>query len=612
MLTKAIINNYEFEKQKASVFMTPLIKKMKECSKQPPLIPMSKKEMKQCGWDQIDVLLISGDAYIDHPSFGISLIGRVMLAAGYRVGIIAQPDWKNPKSLQELGTPRLACAVCSGNMDSMVNMYTAARRIRKKDAYSPGGKIEMRPARALTVYANLARGAFPGLPVILGGMEASMRRIAHYDYWQDKLKHSVLLDTKAEFLIYGMAEKTILNVLEKIKEDDYTYTNIPGTARLYGKNVTKSDKAEKQLSCYIELPSFDQLKKRDGSLTRCQKIIESEMNPFTGCGLYQMYGDRALIIEPPAEPLSSDEMDFVYELPFTGKPHPSYKEKIPAFEMIKDSLTAVRGCPGGCSFCGLGLHQGKLLTSRSKDSICREVKKLTESSFFRGTITDLGGPTANSYFNHGKDETICKTCKRSSCLYPKICSNYSASGNEFIELLSSVMSIPKVKHLFISSGIRLDLARQQPELMRQIIAKHVSGHMKVAPEHLSNKVLELMRKNTEQDFYDFIEIFRRESHKAGKEQYLIPYFISNFPGCDGKNMEIVSKYLKKNNWSPQQVQDFIPLPMTMATALYFEGTDNKGKPITVNRGLKERRFQLDLLKGKNSSFQREKKGNKKK
>ena len=563
---------------------------------QPEFIPASKEDLEKIGWDEIDVLLVSGDAYVDHPSFGISIIGRVLIAAGYRVGIIAQPDWRHQKSIRLLGVPRLACAISSGNMDSMLNLYTAGCRLRKHDAFSPGGKTNLRPPRALTVYANLARSAFANIFIIIGGIEASMRRFSHYDYWKDKILPGILVNTKADLLAYGMGEKVIVEVIDKLSAGK-DLKKIKGTSVILGKKESEKFIGQKN-DDYRMLPSHEKILSIPGSLLLSHKITEEEMNPYSGTGLAQPYRDRVIISEPAVIPLSTAEMDSVYDLPFAGRPHPMYKEKIPAFEMIKDSIISVRGCPGGCSFCGLGLHQGKFLSSRSENSILKEVRKLLKKKDFHGTISDVGGPTANAYGNKSAKLEICKKCRRSSCLYPKICKNYLVDENRIIHLLQAISKLPKIKHLFINSGLRLDLALHQKNLMKLIIKNHVSGHLKVAPEHLDKDVLNLMRKNPAGNFLEFIKFFEEETRTSGKKQYILPYFISNFPGCDNKAMEKVDQFLSKTRWSLQQVQDFIPLPMTIASAMYHECLDDKANPIKVNKGLKARRHQVNILKKK--------------
>ncbi len=557
--------------------------------------PMSRREMDKLGWKELDILLVSGDAYVDHPSFGIAIIGRVLLSKGYRVGIVAQPDWKKPESLKAMGKPRIACAITAGNLDSMLNIYTAARRIRKDDAYSPGGRTGLRPAHATVVYAQLAKQSFPGLPVIIGGIEASLRRFTHYDYWQDKIKPSIISDSKADILVYGMGERAIIEIVQRISSGK-PLDSISGTVRMLGKNAAEA--FTKSNAGFIELPSYDQHLSSNDALLESIILLEKEMNPECARTVVQRHGDRLVVQEPPAPPLATGDLDEIYGLPFTNRPHPSYREKIPAFEMIRNSVTAVRGCPGGCSFCGLGLHQGKFVSSRSRDSIICEVRRLAEDPEFHGTVSDIGGPTANTYGNRRKNPEQCRECRRPSCLFPEICGNYYPYEEDFLSLLKELEKINKVKHVFIGSGLRLDLALLQKNLMRKIIRDHVSGQLKVAPEHLDDNVLKLMRKNKSSDFMKFMEFFEEETGRTGKKQYIVPYFISNFPGCTESEMKKVDDFLSSKSWTVQQVQDFMPLPMTLASAMYCCGKSPDGKILQVNRGLGERRPQMKLLKRK--------------
>lgn len=555
-------------------------------------IPMTRDEISARGWACIDILLVTGDAYVDHPSFGAAVIGRLLLDAGYRVAIVAQPDWKNPESLKTFGVPKIACAVTAGNMDSMVCIYTAGRRLRKEDMYSPAGKTGLKPPHASVVYTQLCKAAFPGVPVVLGGVEASLRRVAHYDYWQDKMRPSVLVDSKADILVFGMGEKSALEIFSRLKNNE-ELSNIEGTARFLG------GKASKELmpdDSYLELPAFDEIVNDKHAIMRQTIAVEKEMNPWSGKKLLQRYGDRFLLLERSRPPLSQEEFDRVCEFPYVGRPHWSYTEKIPAFETIKDSIPAVRGCPGGCAFCGLVSHQSHFLVSRSEDSIVRSIECLKKQKFFHGTISDIGGAAGNIYGHHPINPELCKKCHRPTCLFPSPCPNYCADQKKLLSMLRCASSVPGVKNLFINSGIRLDLALMQPEASAEIIRKHVSGHVKVAPEHLHPRVLRLMRKGKANEFDRFREMFEKVSRSVNKEQYLIPLFISNFPGCTEDEMKVVDDYLAANNWSPQQAQDYIPLPMTMGAAMYCCGTDPEGNPIEVNRGLKERRTQLKMLK----------------
>ncbi len=556
-------------------------------------IPTSREEMIARGWDAIDILIITGDAYIDHPSFGSPLIARILLDAGFRVGLIAQPDWKTPDSIKVFGRPLLAVAVSSGNIDSMLKIYTAGRRIRREDMYAPNGKTGMCPPHAAVVYSQLAKRAFPEIPVILGGVEVSLRRVAHYDYWQDKFRPSELVSAKADILCYGMGELTMLEICQRIKNSE-SLDGIRGTCRyLGGKQSAVFDTKD----C-VELPSFEDICNDKLAIMRLTKLVEANMNPYNAKRLIQKTNGRILLVEPPREPMTSAQFDKFSELPFAYAPHFSYKEKIPAWEMIKDSITVVRGCPGGCAFCGLVSHQGRHLVFRSHKSILRTVNTLAQKQYFKGTISDIGGAAGNIYGHTPKDINQCKRCKRFSCIFPNMCNNYNADEKPLIRLLEDVSKHNKVKHLFINSGIRLDLALIQPKQTEKIIANHTSGQISVAPEHLDGKVLRLMRKGKEGEFEQFRKIFDRVNSQTGKKQYMVPYFISNFPGCTEKEMQVVDKFLSKSNWKLQQVQDFIPLPMTMGAAMYCAEITPDGTPIKVNKGLAERRRQKEILVGK--------------
>jgi uncharacterized radical SAM protein YgiQ len=585
------------------------------------------------------------------------VIGRVLEADGWRVGIIAQPDWTDAESLTVMGRPRLFCGITAGNLDSMLSHYTAARRKRKEDAYTPGGEVGRRPNLAAMVYAQLAKKTFPGVVTVLGGIEASLRRTAHYDYWQDKLRPSILQDSKADLLVYGMGERAIREVarrLDRIQSNPprpagtppvegnlndplhrrggrrestdgvghFDLNEIPGTARLLGgkesaeltgnfsgqagslRYVSQASSlpAEKHsgrdaASTFVLLPSFEECQADKKAVLELTRLTESEQNPFTGKSLVQFHGARAVLIEPPAKPLTSAEMDRVYELPYLRLPHPSYTEPVPAFTMIKESVTVVRGCGGGCAFCGLGLHQGRFLTSRSEDSVVREVKTMAAMPSFSGTITDLGGPTANLYGCANGVCAACKVCRRASCLFPKICPNLELDAETAIHLMKRVRELAKVKHVFIQSGIRMDVALRNPKYIRELAKHHVSGHLKVAPEHMHPNVLKKMRKPGPETFCEFQKAFDEENRAAGKKQYLVPYFISNFPGSTEGEMKAVEKFVRKEDWKLQQVQDFIPLPMTPAAAVYYTGLDYEtGEPVPVVRGLAERRTQMKQLR----------------
>jgi uncharacterized radical SAM protein YgiQ len=558
---------------------------------------MSAGEIRARGWRELDILIISGDAYVDHPAFGAAMIGRVLEAEGWRVGLMAQPDWRSAASLQVMGRPRLFCGVTAGNLDSMVANYTAARHRRPEDAYSEGGQAGRRPNHAAVVYAQLCRQAFPGLPVVLGGIEASLRRVAHYDFWEDKLRPSILLDSKADILVYGMGETAVREIARRlagrapeavgVRPLGAELGGIRGTARFLGASAAVAG----DFSRLVRLPDWESLQSQRGLLLTLTRQVEREQNPHGGRGLVQFHSNRALLIEPPAYPLTPAELDALSELPFSRRPHPSYAKDIPAFAMIKDSITVVRGCAGGCSFCGLGLHQGRFLVSRSEDSVLKEIRRLAEAPGFAGTITDLGGPTANLYgCGNGEDEA-CARCHRPSCLFPAICSKFRVDQDQALRLLRAARQSAGVRHVFVQSGIRMDVALRTPAYLRELVRHHVSGHLKVAPEHLHPEVLRRMRKPAGV-FEAFQAAFQGESRQAGKEQYLVPYFISSFPGCGDAEMGVVEEFLRRRRWNLQQVQDFIPLPMTPAAAMYATGLDYEtGRPIPVARGTGDRQRQ---------------------
>lgn len=554
-------------------------------------LPVSREEMDLLNWPYLDVLIVTGDAYVDHPSFGAAVIGRVLLAAGFKVGILAQPDWKDPEAFKRMGRPRLFCGVTAGNLDSILAHYTAARKKRSDDAFTPGGKSGRRPDFPTVVYTQMLKRVFPGIPVVLGGIEASMRRTAHYDFWENRIKPSILLPSKADALIYGMGEKPIVEIARRLDRGETDFTGIRGTAVLYG----ASRKLPEDFGCN-RLPSCEEMAGSRKKLLETTLMIEKELNPYCGKALVQMHGDRMLVMEPPCEPLSAEELDAVYELPFTGMPHPSYEEEIPAWTMVKDSVTVVRGCAGGCAFCSLGLHQGKFVMSRSRESVLREVKRLAKRPSFRGTVSDLGGPSANLYGCANGLSGKCKGCRRPSCLFPQICSEFKLSANPAVGLYRAVRKLPGVKHVFVNSGIRMDVAVKFPAYIRELVAHHVSGHLKIAPEHIHSDVLKRMRKPSRDVLAEFCRIFDAENEKAGKKQYVVPYFISGFPGCTEYEMSFVENYLEKRRWNLQQVQSFIPLPMTVAAAMYYTGLDYAtGRPLSVARSSSGRQMQKEQL-----------------
>lgn len=572
---------------------------MKQRSPTAPFLPTTAEEMRARGWKELDILIVTGDAYIDHPAFGAALIGRVLEADGWRVGIIPQPDWRHPESLQLMGRPRLFVGVTAGNLDSMVSNYTAARHRRRQDAYSEGGVPGKRPNHAAIVYAQLARQAFPGLPVVLGGIEASLRRVAHYDYWEDNLRPSILLSSKADCLVFGMGERQAREIAARLAEGR-PLEGIRGTARLLGAKAS----LEADLPPHLRLPSWDELQADVQCLLPLTRTIEREQSPYNGRRLIQYHGPRALVIEPPAFPLSQEELDALYELPFVRAPHARYKGRIPAWTMIQDSITVQRGCPGGCTFCAIGMHQGKFLTSRSVESVLNEIRRGAASPDFHGTISDLGGPTANLYASQNGVDPACKLCRRASCLHPTICTKLKLDEEQTLRLMREARRQPGVRHVFIQSGIRMDVALRTPGYIRELVRHHVSGHLKVAPEHLHPEVLRRMRKPAGV-FERFIEVFERETRAAGKEQYLVPYFISSFPGCSDQEMGVVERFLRRTRWNLRQVQDFIPLPMTPSAAMYVTGRDfDTGEPIPVVRRTRDRRRQLAALRPNASSSSR--------
>ncbi|HEY5998475.1 MAG TPA: YgiQ family radical SAM protein [bacterium] len=568
----------------------------------PAPLPGTATELAERGWDELDVLLVTGDAYVDHPAFGAALIGRVLEAEGLRVGVVAQPDWRTPEPLLAMSRPRLFCGVTAGNLDSMVANYTAARHRRSEDEYSEGGAAGRRPNHAAVVYAQLARRAFPGLPVVLGGIEASLRRLTHYDYWADGLKPSILLDAKADILVYGMGERAVREIARRLRAAAAAgapadLAGIRGTARLLGARAAGAlpRRTPAPAGDTIVLPSWEQLQADRALLLETTRRTETEQSPFCGRRLVQFFGDRAVVVDPPAPPLSTAELDALAELPFTRRPHPRYGGPIPAFTMIRDSVTVVRGCAGGCTFCGLGLHQGRFLSARSADSVLREVERIATAPGFHGTITDLGGPTANLYGCANGLDAACRSCRRASCLFPALCDRFAIREEPGIELLRAAARVPGVRHVFVQSGIRMDVALRTPRYLRELVRHHVSGHLKVAPEHLHPEVLRRMRKPAGV-FERFREEFRRESAAAGREQYLVPYFIAGFPGCTEAQMGVVEECLRATRWQLQQVQDFIPLPMTPAAAMYATGRDYEtGRPIFVARGAGERLRQRRAL-----------------
>ncbi len=601
-----------------------------------PFLPMSKKEMDALGWDACDIILVSGDAYIDHPSFGVALIGRVLEAQGFRVGIIAQPDWKSAQSFRILGKPKLYFGVTSGNMDSMVNRYTAERKIRSDDAYTPGGQAGKRPDRALLVYAQRAREAWPGIPVVIGSIEASLRRVAHYDYWSDKVRRSVLPDSKADILVYGNAERAIIELSHRLAagEKIETIRDLRGTAFMVPKGwkpeedwievdsssldkpgpvkkhanpyfpeqevcgaKTQQDKAavdetvrESKISLrlkansqsVVRLPSYEQVVDDPVLYAHASRVMHLESNPGNARALVQAHGERDVWLNPPPLPLTMEEMDGVFGLPYARAPHPSYKERIPAWEMIRFSVNIMRGCFGGCSFCSITEHEGRIIQSRSEPSILREIEEIRdEVDGFTGVISDLGGPSANMYRLGCKNEKAQQVCRRLSCIYPEICKNLNTDHSKLISLYRKARALPGIKKILIGSGVRYDLAVKSPEYIRELVTHHVGGLLKIAPEHTEPNVLSKMMKPGIGTYNEFKRLFDRYSKEAGKEQYLVPYFIAAHPGATDEDMLNLALWLKRNRFRPDQVQTFMPTPMAIASTMYHTGR-NPLEPVSYD------------------------------
>lgn len=539
-------------------------------------LPTSRDEMNRLGWEQADVILFSGDAYVDHPSFGAAVIGRVLQAAGYKVCIVPQPNWRDDlRDFKKLGKPRLFFGVSAGAMDSMVNHYTANRRLRHDDAYTAGGKHGMRPDYPSIVYSDILKELYPDTPVVLGGIEASLRRVSHYDYWKDDLRPPILADCKADIISYGMGERTILEIARRLDagENVKALAEIPQTAFFSDEKPGKDD---------IILHSYEECLKDKTKQARNFRHVEEESNKFQGRILWQSAKGRMIKINPMYPPMKPGEIDASFDLPYTRLPHPRYKGKtIPAYEMIRHSVNMHRGCFGGCAFCTISAHQGKFISSRSKESILREVKQISEMEDFKGYISDLGGPSANMYMMGGTDKKICAKCVRPSCLHPKPCPNLNTDHAPLLDIYRSVDRLPGIKKSFVGSGVRYDLAmapcknpaveKTNHEYLRELIANHVSGRLKVAPEHTSDRVLDCMRKPSFSLFHKFKTVFDEVNKKEGLNQQLIPYFISSHPACRQEDMAELAVKTKNLNFRLEQVQDFTPTPMTLATEIYYTG-----------------------------------------
>ena len=537
-------------------------------------LPTTKKEVELRGWDELDVILFSGDAYVDHPSFGAAVIGRILEAEGLRVAIVPQPNWRDDlRDFKKLGRPRLFFGVSAGCMDSMVNKYTANKRLRSDDAYTPDARPDMRPEYPSIVYTQILKKLYPDVPVILGGIEASMRRLTHYDYWQDRVRPSILVDSGADALTYGMGEKPIVELVKRLNQQQSIF-DIPQLAYL-----TKEVLPQK--GDIILFPHEECLKDKKKQAANFRHI-EEESNKYAASRILQTIGKQTVVVNPPYPPLTEAELDRSFDLPYTRLPHPKYKGKrIPAYEMIKFSVNIHRGCFGGCAFCTISAHQGKFIVSRSKESILKEVKAVMGLPDFKGYLSDLGGPSANMYKMRGNDENICKKCKRPSCIHPKVCPNLNTDHGPLLDIYHAVDSLPGIKKSFIGSGVRYDLLLHQSkdagtnkntqEYTRELIARHVSGRLKVAPEHTSERVLNIMRKPPFSQFGEFKKIFDRINREEGLRQQLIPYFISSHPGCKEEDMAELAVITKRLDFHLEQVQDFTPTPMTVATEAWYTG-----------------------------------------
>ena len=546
-------------------------------------LPTTKKEMEIRRWDSVDVILFSADAYVDHPSFGAAVIGRVIEAAGFRVAIVPQPDWHGDfRDFKKLGRPRLFFGIAPGCMDSMVNKYTANRRLRSEDAYSPDGRHDMRPEYPTIVYTQILKQLYPDVPVVLGGIEASMRRLTHYDYWQDRLRPCILCDSHADMIIYGMGERPVLELCRRLDEGTpiADITDIPQTVYLARKGSLRNmaDTAD------IRLHSHETCLQDKRAEADNYRHIEEESNKMHASRLLQDVGDDTVVVNPPYPPMTTEELDASFDLPYTRLPHPKYKGKrIPAYEMIKFSVNIHRGCFGGCAFCTISAHQGKFITCRSKESILREVEKVAEMPDFKGNLSDLGGPSANMYGMGGRNKKACERCARPSCIHPAVCPNLNTDHSALIDIYRSVDALPYIRRSYIGSGVRYDLLlhrskdetvnRAADEYTRELIKSHVSGRLKVAPEHVADPVLELMRKPPFQQFRDFKRVFDRINRECGLRQQIIPYFISSHPGCREEDMAELAVITKSLDFQLEQVQDFTPTPMTISTEAWYTGYD---------------------------------------
>ncbi|KAA0572796.1 YgiQ family radical SAM protein [Azospirillum sp. B21] len=588
-----------------------------------PFLPMSRAEMDRLGWDQCDVIVVTGDAYVDHPSFGMAIIGRLLEAQGLRVGIIAQPDWSSAEPFKILGKPRLFWGVTGGNMDSMVNHYTADRRLRHNDSYTPNDEGGKRPDRAVIVYSQRCREAFKDVPIVLGGIEASLRRIAQYDHWSEKIRRSVLVDSKADMLVYGNAERAIIEIAQRALkgESPKAMTDIRGTAIMRSSlpegwtvvdsssiddpSAPVSPRAAGADRMAVRLPSYEQVTADKVLYAHASRVLHQESNPGNARALVQRHGDRDVWLNPPPIPLETNEMDGVYDLPYARAPHPSYGDaRIPAWEMIRFSVNIMRGCFGGCSFCSITEHEGRIIQSRSEGSILREIEHIRDKTKgFTGVISDMGGPTANMYRLACKDKETESVCRRPSCVFPDICKNLNTDHSSLVQLYRKARAVPGVKKIHIASGLRYDLAVRNPEYVKELVTHHVGGYLKIAPEHTEPGPLAKMMKPGMGAYDEFKRMFDKAAKEAGKKLYLIPYFIAAHPGTTDEDMMNLALWLKRNGFKADQVQTFLPSPMSLATAMYHSER-NPLRPVrrvgsemvSSAKGLKQRRLHKAFLR----------------
>jgi uncharacterized radical SAM protein YgiQ len=587
-------------------------------------LPVSRAEMDELGWDACDIVLVTGDAYVDHPSFGMAIVGRLLEAQGFRVGIIAQPDWQSAEPFAALGAPTLFFGVTGGNMDSMVNRYTADRRLRHNDSYTPHGEGGKRPDRAVIVYAQRCREAFRDVPIVLGGIESSLRRIAHYDYWSDKVRRSILADAKGDVLLYGNAERAVVEVAHRLAKKGTTSAAIASLDDIRGVALFKSEVPEGWTEAHaddldtadegarigtdktvIRLPGFEQVEQDREAYARASRVLHRESNPGNARALVQRHGDRDLWLTPPPIPLTTAEMDAVYDLPYARAPHPSYGDaKIPAWDMIKFSVTIMRGCFGGCTFCSITEHEGRIIQNRSEQSVVREIETIRDKTpGFTGIISDIGGPTANMYRMACKDPKIEAACRRPSCVHPGICPNLDTSHDALIGLYRKARAVSGVKKVMVASGVRYDLAVESPAYVKELVAHHVGGYLKIAPEHTEDGPLAKMMKPGIGAYDRFKQLFDEAARKAGKQYFLIPYFIAAHPGTTDEDMLNLALWLKKNRYRADQVQTFLPSPMAVATAMYHSGVSplrgvrrGGSEAVETVKGLRQRRLHKAFLR----------------